>query len=252
MTPDRPAALLSKAVAPELSPAFTMVWRLPPGAAFVRVPDGCGDLVWCDGQISVYGPGTKANTIAGPADSGLLGVRFLPGAAAKWLGVSAEQIVNVRAPLEEFGKCRARRLIGAVRDARDVCTVAVRLEGALADTIAPETVLDRACLETVLELLESQHAAGGFLHALQRAYRCSERHARRETIKTFGYAPKTVERIWRVRRFLRVARAPGRVNLARMASTVGFSDQAHMTREVRSITGLTPGQLLKCPFSSKQ
>jgi AraC-like DNA-binding protein len=251
MTAGRPTALSSKAVAPELSPAFTMLWTLPPGAAFVRVPDGCGDLVWCDGQISVYGPRTKANTIAGSA-TGLLGLRFLPGAAAKWLGVSAGQIVNVRAPLEEFGKYRAQRLIQAVRDAPDVCTAGARLERALADTIGPETVLDRACLDTVLELLESQHGAGGFLRALQRAYRCSERHARRETIKTFGYPPKTVERIWRVQRFLHVARAPGRINLARMASTVGFSDQAHMTREVRSITGLTPGQLLKCPFSSKQ
>ena len=57
-----------------------------------------------------------------------------------------------------------------------------------------------------------------------------------------GGCSKTLQRILRMRRFLDSASADG---LARGALTAGYADQAHLTREVRAPTGLTPGEIAR-------
>jgi methylphosphotriester-DNA--protein-cysteine methyltransferase len=50
----------------------------------------------------------------------------------------------------------------------------------------------------------------------------------------------------RVQRFLQLARDESRPpSLAGMAIDAGYADQPHLTREVRSIMGTTPAQLLR-------
>ncbi|THA47726.1 AraC family transcriptional regulator [Streptomyces sp. A1136] len=57
-----------------------------------------------------------------------------------------------------------------------------------------------------------------------------------------GLTPKTSARVLRFRRAAElVARGP--VDLAGIAARCGFYDQAHLTREFRSLAGLTPGRM---------
>jgi AraC-like DNA-binding protein len=46
-----------------------------------------------------------------------------------------------------------------------------------------------------------------------------------------------------VKRAINYIREHGQVNLAEVAHQFGFSDQAHMTREFRTIAHITPGQV---------
>jgi AraC-like DNA-binding protein len=50
-----------------------------------------------------------------------------------------------------------------------------------------------------------------------------------------------LQRVLRLRRFLAQA-GPGA--LARAATEAGYADQAHLSRDCRALTGLTPGELL--------
>jgi AraC-like DNA-binding protein len=68
----------------------------------------------------------------------------------------------------------------------------------------------------------------------------SERALQRRFNDEVGYGPKTLQRVLRFQRFLRVA--PG-VGLARAAALAGYADQAHLTREATRLAGLTPRQL---------
>lgn len=238
-------ALQSRLVRHQLSPVFSALWLRVSRSELNRVPDGCGDLIWCDGTPYVCGPSLAAARLPLSAATHLVGIRFLPGAAAKWLGANAADIVGICEPLQAFGKARAERLIRDVGDAGDALSISTRLEAALIDTVSPRTSLDRGCLDLILNLLERDRGKERFLSALQRAYGLSERSVRRETIKVFGYSPKTVERIARVQRFLRTAQSARSTNLARLASAMGFADQAHMTREVHSIAGVTPNEALR-------
>jgi len=67
----------------------------------------------------------------------------------------------------------------------------------------------------------------------------SERQLRRRCLASVGYGPKTLQRVLRLRRFIRT----GETELARAALDAGFSDQAHLARECRRLTGLPPTAL---------
>jgi len=58
-----------------------------------------------------------------------------------------------------------------------------------------------------------------------------------------GYGPKTLHRVLRFRRFLAGLESPRPAGLSRLASAAGYADQAHLTREARELSGMTPRQL---------
>jgi hypothetical protein len=86
------------------------------------VPDGCVDLVWRDDRFTVVGPDITAATPELRPGSMVLGIRFMPGAAAKWLGRPLTEIIGREVPMAEFWGSEADRVadrIGAVSSARD-------------------------------------------------------------------------------------------------------------------------------------
>ena len=69
----------------------------------------------------------------------------------------------------------------------------------------------------------------------------------RRSQRSFGYGPSILARILRLQRFLAIRSVTEKsdsVHLGRLAIEAGYSDQAHLTRECRTISGLTPAQLL--------
>ena len=69
----------------------------------------------------------------------------------------------------------------------------------------------------------------------------SERTLRRRCRSAFGYGPKTLERILRFQSFLRLL-SSGRAPLSVLAIEAGYADQAHLTREVRRLSGKAHGR----------
>lgn len=63
----------------------------------------------------------------------------------------------------------------------------------------------------------------------------------RRFVHDVGYAPKTLQRVLRLQRFLEV-RTVG--DLAGAAALAGYADQSHLSREARRLTGLTARELL--------
>ncbi|HET6710106.1 helix-turn-helix domain-containing protein [Amycolatopsis sp.] len=66
----------------------------------------------------------------------------------------------------------------------------------------------------------------------------SERRLRRRFVQAVGYGPATYLRVSRFQRA--VALAPRAPNLAALAAAAGYADQAHLSRDCRALTGLTP------------
>jgi transcriptional regulator GlxA family with amidase domain len=66
----------------------------------------------------------------------------------------------------------------------------------------------------------------------------SERRLRRRFVQAVGYGPATYLRVTRFQRAVALAsRVPG---LAALAAAAGYADQAHLSRDCRALTGLTP------------
>jgi AraC-like DNA-binding protein len=67
---------------------------------------------------------------------------------------------------------------------------------------------------------------------------------RRQCNELFGYGPKTLDRILRLQRFQALARTEADEGLACLALRAGYADQAHLTREVQSLCGMTAGEFV--------
>ena len=88
------------------------VWsnEIPGPAALEVVPDGCIDIYWTRSGLHVAGPNTQVVTATVASAASLVGVRFRPGVAHRWLRVSAAELLDAHPLLEEiWGSAQRRR-----------------------------------------------------------------------------------------------------------------------------------------------
>ncbi|MEU6371945.1 helix-turn-helix transcriptional regulator [Streptomyces sp. NPDC046909] len=216
--------------------AGAVVWtNVPSGAETGRVlPDGCMDLLWHDGRLLVAGPDTRAYVTQGEA-SPWAGVRFYPGTAPALLRVPAHELLDRRVELADLWPAASvRRLTARVNAAADPASGLEEVALAwAADSGAPDPLV-RHVVDALDEGRSVAVVAGELgLSARQLQRRCGA---------AFGYGPKTLARILRLRRALVLAR--GGVPYAETAFRCGFADQAHLARDVRELAGAPLTELL--------
>jgi AraC-like DNA-binding protein len=222
------------------------VWtnELSGPAALDVIPDGCIDIYWTGSGVQVAGPNTQVVTVAMAGAADLAGVRFHPGVAARWLGVPASELLNRHQPLEDFWGRQATRLLSEkLARARTASVAAATLERSLIERlhrVAPDNPMIGA---TVSAMTRANRTPRGVVSDLIAEFGWSERTLRRHCHDAFGYGPKTLERILRFQRFLRLLPA-GRTPLAVLAIEAGYADQAHLAREVHRLSGQSPSKLV--------
>ena len=171
-----------------------------------------------------------------PAGTLVIGFRFRPAAAAAWLGVAASEIADRRPALEALWGARARRAAADVADEGDVDRI-VRSLRAVVGGMAPEFEAADPQMRAAYRLVAAGAPPGApLLPWLGRALGLSERTLRRRFDEAFGYGPKTLDRILRHQRYLRLAERSSE-STAVLALESGYSDQAHLIRESRRLTG---------------
>ena len=228
---------------PFLRGTFSCTWihRMPEasGAPIIVAPDGTIDLQWIDGIFRVAGPDKDPMIEILPAATTVVGFRFQPAAAAAWLGVPANQLLGQRLSLQELWGPRARRLAAKVREDRNIAELTAALENAIADFARKDARID-ARIRAAYDLIQAGPPAGvALVPWLGRALAMSERTLRRRFDESFGYGPKTLDRILRYQRFLRLVRL-SQGSTAILAAEAGYSDQPHLVRESQRLAGCTP------------
>ncbi|MFI6348383.1 helix-turn-helix domain-containing protein [Streptomyces sp. NPDC050560] len=233
MYSERPAALPDATVWTRSAPPG-------PGGTPLVLPDGCMDLLWSGGRLSIAGPDTHAfrpDDGAAPGHSRHTGVRFHPGTAPRLLGVPAHELRDHRVPLEELRPAaEVRRLTAAVAAAPDPGAALERVARAWAAAAPPADPLVAGVVRDL--------AAGLTVGAVADAAGLGARLLHRRSLTAFGYGPKTLARVLRLQRALALAR--GGLPTALAAARAGYADQPHLAREARDLTGcrfsvLVPG-----------
>jgi AraC-like DNA-binding protein len=210
------------------------------------LPDGCMDLLF---DVSGAAAPTVVGTMTKPLISsfphasriGLLGVRFLPGEAFAFLdGVPAWLLRDALVPLEELWKTQARDLGQQLALLPDTASRVRRLDGALA--------VRRCARLTDLRVRRAvgaiRDAGGGVRVAgLAKSVGLGERQLQRLFDDQVGVGPKAFARVTRVQGLVR--RLGPRTAWSALAADLGWSDQAHLTRDVRDIAGITPSELAR-------
>lgn len=220
------------------------------GGAYRVLPDGCMDLIWCEGALLIAGPDTVAHVAHGRPGGSYAGLRFAPGVGPALLGVPARELRDLRVPLDAVwpgGAARRLAEMGAPR-AGEWGRVGAPAQGAAAGAAALETwVVDRVRAAGTADPLVSRMAAalgaGRPVAEVAADTGLGERQLRRRSEAAFGYGPKTLARVLRMQRALALARRG--VPYARVAATVGYADQPHLSREVKALAGVPLGALLE-------
>ncbi len=211
-----------------------------PADSTLILPDGCVDLLWRDGKLTVAGLDRTAWRSPVRAGSSIVGVRLRPGVAGAVFGIPASELLDVRVPLEEVLGSRASELSERLDGAKGREAEYLLLEGIVASAIAEDSP-DPLVLAATRRL----GFPGSRVDELAGALGISERQLRRRFHRSVGYGPKTLDRVLRFRRLVSKAQAvsDGEVDLARLAADLGYADQAHMARDSVRLTGMPPAQL---------
>ncbi|WP_310976660.1 MULTISPECIES: helix-turn-helix domain-containing protein [unclassified Amycolatopsis] len=213
------------------------VWRSASEGPKRIVPDGCVDLVVGGGTAFVAGPDTAAWW--SETEGVVSGVRLVPGRAAAVLGVAADELRDRRVPVSElWGRSSAERLVEGV--VSPVSAVAERVTGVPPPDFAVAELIARleAGVARVGDAAALLGRSGAAALGQPAAGGVSERRLRRRFVQAVGYGPATYLRVSRFQRAVALApRVPG---LAALAAAAGYADQAHLSRDCRALTGLTP------------
>ncbi len=166
-----------------------------------------------------------------------VGVQLMPGAAQALFGVSAAELAGRHTPLSELWGAHADSVLQQLSEESDPFRQLQRLEALLAARLPREATLHPRLVPilgnaTHALSIEDTVRESGYSH---RGFISLFRHAT-------GFSPKRYARLMRFQALLAaIGKAPA-VSLSELALAAGYSDQAHMTREFREFSGLTPFQ----------
>jgi len=208
------------------------------------VPDGCADIVWTGTSLTVAGPDNQCILDRLPRGSVVVGVRFHPGAASAWFGRPLSELVNSRVPLADVWRSDADRLSDKVAASCSAQEIAAALETFLLSRLGEVGRPDREIAFLRRTARDNFHPVGVRLHRLAADMGISERTLRRRCLGAFGYGFKTLHRVLRFQQFLSLGAQSFKGSLAEVAARAGYADQAHMSREVRRMSGNSPGQFV--------
>lgn len=239
-----------RAPIPGLDAHFQCVWTnaIPgdhAGPAAV-VPDGCVDLLWKDGRLQIVGPDIVASAPILRGGTTVLGMRFRPGAALHWLGLPMSEIVGQAVDLDGlWGTTATQELRDKLGEAATVERQEAILQRELLRRAPNLESPGRDAGAIFAAMAGTGEAVGGKISSLIDRLSISERTLRRRSHDYFGYGPKTLDRILRFQKFLALARTQKGKQMAGLAFEAGYADQAHLSREIQALCGMTAGGFVR-------
>jgi AraC-like DNA-binding protein len=201
------------------------------------------DLVWTGTHLLIAGPDTEAHPAVRSAGLPAAGLRFAPGVLPSLLGVPAAELRDRRVPLATLLPRLAHAVEGQLgpdgpgaRDRSgppDVATLRV--------LAALTAELPGAPPEPGIRAAAARLGTGASAADTADALGWTSRTLHRRCLAAFGYGPAVLRRVLRFRRagaLLIAGVAP-----AEVAARAGYADQPHLSREVRTLAGVSPAVL---------
>jgi AraC-like DNA-binding protein len=175
----------------------------------------------------------QAQLITLPPGAVVVGVRFHPAMSFAILGNIYQQATLIKKPVTH--NLSLETLGDQLEQARGHFARIVLLYRWL-DTMLQTTDIIPAPLVSALKALEGEKSPGELSSHVLLSQRQIERHFQ----KWLNMTPKYYQRISRVRNALKVLKLHPETALVDLALSIGFTDQAHMTREFKYIARITP------------
>jgi AraC-like DNA-binding protein len=170
----------------------------------------------------------------------MVGIRFKPAGAQAFLRTPLGELADSHVDLDDLWGPDALAVRDRVCDARSDVERLEALQTALVARLDPDYIPHPAVSAALCALTDGAARVGPV------AARTGLGHRRFTDVfrSGVGMTPKTFARLGRFRRTLAQIDDVDRPDWAELAVLRGFADQAHMIREFRAFSGLTPGDHL--------
>jgi AraC-like DNA-binding protein len=241
---------------PDLRPWVQCIWTLESGEsdeAAPIAPDGCCEwilhlgappLAWRDGvwhrqpRAGLFGQLQQPLRLRRDRATHCLAVRLRPHAAAPLFDVSGFALCPEELAIPDLTRCVAPlRWLGEIDSLEHAYRSVIAALRALAREARPFDPMVIAAAKA----LERDHG-GERIAGLARRLGVSKRTLERRFFDGVGLPPKRFARIARMQQSLRLLSLP-EASVAGVAHTMGYADQAHLTRELVELAGCRPGEI---------
>ncbi|MEQ8992771.1 MAG: helix-turn-helix domain-containing protein [Pseudomonadales bacterium] len=207
-------------------------------------PNGCLSLrfnVRPDGVESVlYGP-CLSNRMTGFFfhEWVIFSAALYPQRAYHLLGISVQELRDLRIHMDLLWPNQMRFVEEAMLEAWSF-DQRIEVFTAFLRRMIRRDVAPHAEFLNVFNDLASGAPTASDLGLIARQYGTNGRSLRRQFAKYLGLGPKQMDRVMRIQRCMRAIAGTPQLALANLALSAGFSDQAHFSREFKSLVGCTP------------
>ena len=215
-------------------------------------PSGCMEIIFNLGTghwqtsagnnppIELWGQITQPLAIRSIGRNTMLGIRFLPHGAARFLEEKADlfnnQVVDYRDIAGKSAAALHQKLLNTTAENQRICLIETYLLEKLA---RPNIQSDKlAVVHNVIHELQKQDFFDNINNVASR-YGISSRYLQKLFLQYTGLTPKLYSKINRFQQSLRLVTRQ-ETPLTSIAYDCGYFDQSHFIREFRSFTGLTP------------
>ncbi len=210
------------------------------------IPDNAADLVMSpdiENLSILYLPSSEKFTIPLSGPITYVGISFRAASVGDFFNVGAD-VMSQCAPGDDTTKgLSIEALVSGVQRLKQVDQLASTLDALLARRLTDQPVaslaVDKLNIDKALAAMQASVGARG-MEAIAEQFGLSDRQFRRVMGSLFGYGPKKVQRVMRLQASLKEIFAADALEMED-----GFYDEAHKIKEIRALTGLTPGQIKK-------
>lgn len=169
----------------------------------------------------------------------IFGAALRPNMAYHLLGLSLSELSDQRLNMEEIWPKQTEVVCSRIGEAQSFSERVGVFSNFLRNVLRQDVKPSNDFLNVFHDIVTKQEA-GSNLDRILKQHRTSGRMMRRHFAKYLGIGPKRMDRLVRIQRGLDLIRRTEGINLAQLSNQLGFSDQAHFTRECQSMVSMTP------------
>jgi AraC-like DNA-binding protein len=186
------------------------------------------NVVFTDGTATIHGVTTRMGQRTLEGRGRALGVMFRPAGFRPFLGRAMSTITDRTLPLTDIFGADAARLEGAVAEVDTLLATWLPAEAQPSEHTT--RIVERAATDPGLVRVDS----------LASEFELTVRQLQRRFADHVGASPKSVIRRYRLYEAAERARLGTHISWASLAVELGYSDQAHLTRDFSAVIGMPP------------
>lgn len=218
------------------------------------VADGCMEMIFHYGDLYkqyiangksliqprcfVIGQLTQPLEIEPTGLTGIFGVRFHPGGFLPFATVSIKEMENTAVPLEELFAKDGENIQHAIRSAQSTTEKINLIETFLRSQLTSKQTVDRIVKSAVATILTANGQLS--ISELSKQNNIHRRQLERKFSAAVGLSPKQLSKIIRLQSALKMLLNKKFTNLTDVAYQNEYYDQAHLIKDFKELTGITP------------